>query len=74
MVMITRLDHMESSDVLALRYGTIYPIASRCGVFAKTDILPLLNEGCAREDIAASIMQAVVNQTNLRAVDSIFNL
>ena len=61
-------------NALALRYGTIYPIASRCGVFAKTDILPLLNEGCAREDIAASIMQAVVNQTNLRAVDSIFNL
>ena len=50
-------------NALALRYGTIYPIASRCGVFAKTDILPLLNEGCAREDIAASIMQAVVNQT-----------
>ncbi|WP_295640657.1 BadF/BadG/BcrA/BcrD ATPase family protein, partial [uncultured Mailhella sp.] len=47
---------------LASRYRTIYPIASRCGVFAKTDILPLLNEGCAREDIAASIFQAVVEQ------------
>ena len=50
-------------DRLALRHRTIYPIASRCGVFAKTDVLPLLNEGCSREDIAASIMQAVVNQT-----------
>lgn len=50
-------------DRLARNCATIYPIASRCGVFAKTDILPLLNEGCAREDIAASIMQAVVNQT-----------
>ena len=50
-------------DALALSHKTIYPIASRCGVFAKSDILPLLNEGCAREDIAASIMQAVVGQT-----------
>lgn len=41
----------------------IYPIASRCGVFAKTDIQPLLNEGAAREDIARSVYQAVVNQT-----------
>lgn len=48
---------------LAERHKNIYPIASRCGVFAKTDILPLLNEGASREDIAASIMQAVVNQT-----------
>ncbi|MBR3880846.1 MAG: 2-hydroxyglutaryl-CoA dehydratase, partial [Mailhella sp.] len=47
---------------LASRSRTIYPIASRCGVFAKTDILPLLNEGCSREDIAASIFQAVVEQ------------
>ena len=44
-------------------YSTIYPIASRCGVFAKTDIQPLINEGAAKEDIAASIFQAVVNQT-----------
>ncbi|MDL2209440.1 2-hydroxyacyl-CoA dehydratase [Desulfovibrio sp. OttesenSCG-928-O18] len=50
-------------DKLAQQHSTIYPIASRCGVFAKTDILPLLNEGGSREDIAASIMQAVVNQT-----------
>ncbi|MCA6071429.1 MAG: hypothetical protein LE168_03470 [Endomicrobium sp.] len=44
-------------------HKTIYPIAARCGVFAKTDVLPLLNEGAAKEDIAASILQAVVNQT-----------
>mgnify|MGYP003300947491 CR=1 FL=1 len=48
---------------LAKNYNMIYPIASRCGVFAKTDIQPLINEGAAREDIAASIFQAVVNQT-----------
>ena len=48
---------------LAKNYETIYPIASRCGVFAKTDIQPLINEGAAREDIAISIFQAVVNQT-----------
>ena len=47
----------------AKNYSTIYPIASRCGVFAKTDIQPLINEGAAKEDIAASIFQAVVNQT-----------
>ncbi len=48
---------------LAREARTVYPIAARCGVFAKTDILPLLNEGAAREDIAASIFQAVVDQT-----------
>ncbi len=48
---------------LAKNHKTIYPIASRCGVFAKTDIQPLLNEGAAKEDIAVSIFQAVVNQT-----------
>ncbi len=48
---------------LAKAHKMIYPIASRCGVFAKTDIQPLLNEGAAKEDIAASIFQAVVNQT-----------
>ena len=48
---------------LAKNYQTIYPIASRCGVFAKTDVQPLLNEGAAKEDIAVSIFQAVVNQT-----------
>ncbi len=48
---------------LAKNHKTIYPIASRCGVFAKTDVQPLINEGAAKEDIAASIFQAVVNQT-----------
>lgn len=48
---------------LASRHKVIYPIASRCGVFAKTDVQPLINEGAAKEDIAASIFQAVVNQT-----------
>lgn len=48
---------------LAKNYTTIYPIASRCGVFAKTDVQPLLNEGAKKSDIAASIFQAVVNQT-----------
>ncbi|MDR1857755.1 MAG: acyl-CoA dehydratase activase-related protein [Desulfovibrio sp.] len=53
----------EGLDAMAQNHETIYPIASRCGVFAKTDVLPLLNEGCSKDDIAASIMQAVVNQT-----------
>ena len=48
---------------LAAGAATIYPIAARCGVFAKTDIQPLINEGARREDIAASIFQAVVSQT-----------
>ena len=48
---------------MAKKGDTIYPIASRCGVFAKTDIQPLLNEGVKKEDIALSIMQSVVNQT-----------
>ncbi len=50
-------------DELALRHERIYPIASRCGVFAKSDIQPILNQGGRREDIAASIFQAVVDQT-----------
>jgi len=48
---------------LARNAETIYPIAARCGVFAKTDVQPLINEGARREDIAASIFQAVVSQT-----------
>ncbi|MDY2840527.1 MAG: acyl-CoA dehydratase activase-related protein [Treponema sp.] len=48
---------------LAKNANQIYPIAARCGVFAKTDIQPLINEGARREDIAASIFQAVVSQT-----------
>ncbi len=47
----------------AKNYKAIYPIAARCGVFAKSDIQPLINEGAAKEDLAASIFQAVVNQT-----------
>ena len=53
----------EGLNELAKNGTQIYPIASRCGVFAKTDIQPLLNEGAKKEDIALSIMQAVVNQT-----------
>lgn len=47
----------------AKKYNQIYPIAARCGVFAKTDIQPLINEGASKADLAASIFQAVVNQT-----------
>ncbi len=53
----------EELDNLSLNYQKIYPIASRCGVFAKTDIQPLINQGARKEDIAKSIFQAVVNQT-----------
>ena len=48
---------------LAKGFDTIYPIAARCGVFAKTDIQPLINEGIKKENIAVSVLQAVVNQT-----------
>ncbi len=44
-------------------YNSLYTIAARCGVFAKSDIQPLINEGATKEDLAASIFQAVVNQT-----------
>ncbi len=54
------VDEMDSRSLKATR---IYPIASRCGVFAKTDVQPLVNQGAKKEDIAASIFQAVVNQT-----------
>ena len=50
-------------NVYAKDYKSLYTIASRCGVFAKTDIQPLINEGATKEDLAASIFQAVVNQT-----------
>ncbi len=53
----------DEMDELSLEYKKIYPIASRCGVFAKTDVQPLLNQGAAKADVAASIYQAVVNQT-----------
>ena len=54
---------VEEMDRVSLTHSRIYPIASRCGVFAKTDIQPLLNQGASKADVAASIYQAVVNQT-----------
>ncbi len=53
----------DRMDEESLKAQKIYPIASRCGVFAKTDIQPLLNQGALKSDVAASIYQAVVNQT-----------
>ena len=53
----------DELDQLSLESTRLYPIASRCGVFAKTDIQPLLNQGAKHADVAASIYQAVVNQT-----------
>lgn len=53
----------EEFDKLSLNCTKIYPVASRCGVFAKTDVQPLLNQGIRKEDISASIFQAVVEQT-----------
>lgn len=53
----------DQLDELSLHAQKVYPIASRCGVFAKSDIQPLLNQGARREDVAASIFQAVVDQT-----------
>ncbi len=62
--MATLLDiSVNEMDELSLRAEKVYPIASRCGVFAKSDIQPLINQGCRKEDIAASIFQAVVDQT-----------
>ncbi len=65
------IDHMadllntdpQGLNELAKKYKTLHPIASRCGVFAKTDVQALMNDGAAKEDIAASVLQAVVNQT-----------
>lgn len=54
---------VEELDKISFDYKTIYPIASRCGVFAKSDIQPLLNQGAKKTDIAMSIYDAVVNQT-----------
>lgn len=53
----------EGLNEYAKDYKTVYPIAARCGVFAKTDIQPLINEGATKPDLAASVFQAVVNQT-----------
>ncbi len=62
--MATLLDvTADELDKLSLKAEKLYPIASRCGVFAKSDIQPLLNQGARKEDIAASIFQAVVDQT-----------
>ena len=54
---------VQELDTLSLKHEKIYPIASRCGVFAKSDIQPILNQGGRKEDVAASIFQAVVDQT-----------
>ena len=62
--MATLLDvPLEELDELAKQYEKTYTIASRCGVFAKTDIQPLLNQGARKSDIAESIFNAVVSQT-----------
>ncbi|MDD3705439.1 MAG: acyl-CoA dehydratase activase-related protein [Clostridiaceae bacterium] len=62
MAALLRVDAAGLNE-LAKNYKVIYPIAARCGVFAKTDVQPLLNEGVAKEDIAVSVLQAVVIQT-----------
>ena len=54
---------VDELDAFSLKHEKIYPIASRCGVFAKSDIQPILNQGGRKEDVAASIFQAVVDQT-----------
>lgn len=65
---IDQMATLLQTDALGLNdyskhHKNIYPIAARCGVFAKSDIQPLLNEGASKEDVSASIFQAVVNQT-----------
>jgi predicted CoA-substrate-specific enzyme activase len=61
--MATLLDtDAEGLNELAKTHTVIYPIAARCGVFAKSDLQPLINEGTARPDLAVSIFQAIVNQ------------
>lgn len=62
---MAQLLHTDAAglDDMASRYTTLYPIASRCGVFAKSDLQPLINQGAAGEDLAASVLQAVVTQT-----------
>ena len=62
--MATLLDTDASGlNDMAKNYETLYPIASRCGVFAKTDLQPLINDGAAKPDLAASIFTAVATQT-----------
>ena len=53
----------EGLNLLAKKHKTVYSIASRCGVFAKTDVQALINQGALKEDIAVSVFQSVVNQT-----------
>ncbi len=53
---------LKEMDELSLQHSKIYPIASRCGVFAKSDIQPLINQGAKKSDLSASIFQAVVDQ------------
>ena len=65
---IDQMAALLSTDVMTLNEmakeaKTVYPIASRCGVFAKSDIQPLMNDGAAKTDVAASVFQSVVNQT-----------
>ncbi|MFA6940322.1 MAG: BadF/BadG/BcrA/BcrD ATPase family protein, partial [Clostridiaceae bacterium] len=65
---IDQMATLLRTDALGLNefsehHKNIYPIAARCGVFAKSDIQPLLNDGASKEDVSASIFQAVVNQT-----------
>lgn len=62
MATLLHLD-LARMDELSLRYHRLYPIASRCGVFAKSDIQPLINQGVDKADLCASIFQAVVDQT-----------
>ncbi|MCL2503436.1 MAG: acyl-CoA dehydratase activase-related protein [Coriobacteriia bacterium] len=62
MAMLLKTD-AAGLDALAAQATTVYPIAARCGVFAKSDIQPLLNDGARREDVAASVLQSVVTQT-----------
>jgi predicted CoA-substrate-specific enzyme activase len=62
MATLLDVDNTQLNE-LAKGYEKIYPIASRCGVFAKSDIQPLLNQGAGHPDLAASIYQAIVNQT-----------
>ena len=54
---------LEEMNEASLHYNRLYPIASRCGVFAKTDVQPLMNQGVDKTDLSASIFQAVVDQT-----------
>jgi predicted CoA-substrate-specific enzyme activase len=62
-IAVTLKTDAQGINDLASQYQTIYPIAARCGVFTKSDVTMLLNEGARKEDIAASVLQAVVAQT-----------